>query len=70
MKNDLRRLKAVLKMFDEKDFYAVHLQGGVSLQGIFNAEKAQRCRKNKFQFSLSDGGYVQFKRKNVFITLT
>ena len=71
MKNNLRRLNAIMKLFPENSFYTVAAtEYGVSCQGRYNANTVLLARKLKFTFSISESGYTDGKRGYYNICLT
>lgn len=80
MTNYLETLQALTtdKIVNIEDYYCVHLQGGVKLQGNFNSDLIKtfknRTDLEKLDFHVGDGGYIQIYFKyngyNVEITLT
>jgi hypothetical protein len=72
MKNHLRRLKIILKIFNENDFYAITLNEGLMhLQGHFDGKLVEKAFKYKFKNTEEyPNGYFELKRGVYEITLT
>jgi hypothetical protein len=70
-KQNLRRLRSILKMFDPEDFYVISIScGSIVLQGEFNPKIVINARQHKFTFQITDSGYSEFRRGKYIITLT
>jgi len=71
MKQDLKRLTAILKLFDIEDFYVLTVRSSeVVLQGEFKADIARKAMILKFKQSIEPRGYLNFNRGNYTIILT
>ena len=73
MKNNMRRLIAVLKLFPETAFYSVEANDyGVKLQGKYKASiiKVARMVKFKNESIRKNNGYIEMNRGKIEIVLT
>lgn len=71
MKNNLRRLSFILKMFNAGAFYACAITDSeVSLQGKFNPAVINKLKSMKFHNNIDNNGYLIMHRYNYNITLT
>ena len=71
MKTNLRRLSAILKLFNPEDFYVLDIRKvEICLQGNFNPNIVKQALSLKFKQSISENGYIQFDRYLYTITLT
>ena len=72
MKNNYRRLKAVLNLLDMNLFYSINICGyDITLQGDSTPKLVNLIVKNKFNHtSIDDHGYFIFNRSNIRIVLT
>jgi len=69
MKENFRRLNAIVKMFNKFEFYDLKCDiSSVKLQGTYKPEIVSFAMKHKFTISASDFGYIklirEFKTKN------
>ena len=74
MKNNLRRLKAVLNLLNPDLFYSIGVCSfDISLQGNYNANTVKLALKHKFQNSkdvIDVNGHVNLRRGCISIVLT
>ena len=71
MKENLRRLSWLVKLFGYKTFYAVRADGYfVTAQGNFNPEIMIKAKVLKFYQSVGPTGYIELTRDNYKIILT
>ena len=72
MKNNYRRLKAVLNLLDMNYFYTItYDKYDIKLQGHFNSSIIKKARDNKFKFQQADkNGYIEGNRGIIRIVLT
>lgn len=71
MKNNLRKLRLLAKIFDLDKFYIISINSEISLQGHFNPLLIKKLQRLKFNITLCDiNGYVTARRNNLVITLT
>ncbi len=64
MKENFRRLNAIVKMFNEFEFY--NLQCNIislKLQGHYKPEIVSFAMKHKFTISASESGYIELRRE-------
>ena len=63
MKENFRRLNAIVKMFNKFEFYDLKCDvSSVKLQGTYKPEIVSFAMKHKFKISASDFGYIKLQR--------
>ena len=71
MKNNLRRLNRIVKLFPENAFYTCSITDyGVTLQGKFNPQIILKAQELRFTGLIMANGYMQWIRGCYSITLT
>jgi len=71
MKNNIRRLQTLLKIFDISHFSCIEATNySVSCICKFNSEVLLKALKYKFKLTVSTSGYITLNRGNYYITLT
>lgn len=71
MKQNIRRLDRLVKLFGYESFYRVGITiYNVEAQGHFTPEIIKKAMALKFKSSVSTSGYVELERGNYKITLT
>jgi hypothetical protein len=72
MKNNYRRLGAILNLFKDYNFYCYTIyEDCVWLQGKFHSNIVMKAKKSRFAVDVNENtGYVQLKRGLYTITLT
>ena len=71
MKDNLKRLNAILKVFNMNDFYTINIGAyEIVLQGHFNADIVKSCLKLKFEKNFDLNGYLEFRRHCYRIVMT
>jgi hypothetical protein len=71
MKNNLRRLNAIMKLFPENVFYSNTItEYECRLQGRFSQSTIARMKEIKFVVAIDQDGYVRGERGYYTITLT
>ena len=72
MKNNLKRLAAIMGMFPENAFYSNTItEYDVALQGKLDTKTIKKAQELKFQNTgIDKEGYVLFTRGDIRITLT
>jgi len=72
MKNNLKRLAVIMRIFPEGTFYSIGMhEYGITLQGKYSADTVRLARKLKFTNGRIDSsGYAEFSRGNIELTLT
>jgi len=64
MKENFRRLNAIVKMFNKFEFYSLRCDvSSVQLQGTYKHEIVSFAMKHKFTISASDFGYIKLNRE-------
>ena len=70
IKNQIRRLNAVLKDVGV-DAYAIGITDNeVTIQADFKNQTVRRCKELKYDVSVENCGYIYIKKHNVRIVLT
>ena len=71
MKNKERRLRWILRLFEDDAFYSCTIDSGLQLQGYLNRKTISTALKLKFeQAKINSEGYVEFNRGMYHICLT
>ena len=70
LKNQIRRLNAVLKDVDVEPYSIGITQSEVSLQADFKNQTVRRCMELKYDVCVDGCGYIYIEKYNVKIILT